>query len=281
MIEQFQRFRFALCADDYAIAPGVSRGIVEALAAGALTATSVMTTSPWWPDCAGALRPYAGQADIGLHLNLTTGTPLGPMPEFAPGGTLPTLGKLMLRMHGQTRIELADEIDRQFDRFEAVFDRAPDHIDGHQHVHVLGPIRRLVLAALKKRGWHSWLRDSGDRPMRILQRRRAIQKALCLAALAHDFRKQMVVSGLTGNDGFAGFSPFDPADDYAKQFERFLVAPGRKHLVMCHPGLVDDHLRRLDPVLETREHELRFLVSARFREVLARRGASLVRLSEL
>ena len=90
-----------------------------------------------------------------------------------------------------------------------------------------------------------------------------------------------MLSGLVGNDGFAGFSSFRAADDYAAQFERFLVAPGRQHLVMCHPGFVDDDLRRLDPVLETREHELRFLISARFRELLARRGASLARVSDL
>ena len=36
--------KFALCADDFALSPAVTRGILEALAAGRLTATSAMTT---------------------------------------------------------------------------------------------------------------------------------------------------------------------------------------------------------------------------------------------
>ena len=274
---------FALCADDYAIAPGVSRGILEALDAGALTATSVMTTSPWWPDSAAALARHAERADIGLHLNLTLGAPLGPMPAFAPSGVLPSLG-VIARQVGLGRLprqEIADEIDRQLTRFEEVLGRAPDHVDGHQHVHVLGPIRRLVVDALRKRRWRPWLRNSGDRPTRILRRNVSLKKAFSVAALAYGFRRETMEGGLVVNDGFSGFSPFREADDYAAQFERFLVAPGRQHLVMCHPGLVDDHLRRVDPVVESREHELDFLTSSRFRELLARRNASTVRLSSL
>ena len=283
MDQRHECVSFALCADDYALAPGVSRGILAAFEAVALTATSVMTTSPWWPDHAGALVPYAERADIGLHLNLTTGAPLGPMTAFAPSGLLPSLGAIaqQVGLGRLPRQEIADEIDRQFTRFEDVLGRAPDHVDGHQHVHVLGPIRRLLVAALQKRGWRPWLRDSGDLPMRILRRRTSLKKALGLAALAHDFRRETIEGGFAVNDGFAGFSPFRETDDYATQFERFLVAPGRQHLVMCHPGFVDEHLRRLDPVVESRERELDFLTSPRFRALLARRSARIVRLSDL
>jgi predicted glycoside hydrolase/deacetylase ChbG (UPF0249 family) len=55
-------------------------------------------------------------------------------------------------------------------------------------------------------------------------------------------------------------------------------APGERHLVMCHPGRVDEDLRALDPVTVTREQELAFLLSPAFEEVMALRGARLVRL---
>jgi predicted glycoside hydrolase/deacetylase ChbG (UPF0249 family) len=38
--------RIVICADDYALSPGVSAGIRELLAAGRLNATSVMTIFP-------------------------------------------------------------------------------------------------------------------------------------------------------------------------------------------------------------------------------------------
>ena len=286
MTSAARQFGVALCADDYAMTPGVSRGILEALDAGRLSATSVMTTSPWWPELAGPLRRHdgprnTGRADIGLHLNLTLGEPLGPMPHVAPDGRLPGIGAWMrMRQEAgpETSQEIAAEIERQMQRFVDVLGRPPDHVDGHQHVHVLSPVARLVLAAIARRGWRPWLRDSGDRPDRILRRGSSLRKAFGLAVLARGFAGCARDAGLAVNDGFAGFSPFDPSRDYAGQFARYLRAPGPAHLVMCHPGTVDDALRALDPVVETREQELRFLLSPAFDRLLRERGARLTRL---
>ncbi len=276
-------FTFALCADDYAMAPGVSRGILEALAAGVLTAASAMVTSADWPEAAAALRPFAERADIGLHLNLTLDRPLGAMPRLAPGGTLPGIGALVAAARRGTLPldELAAEIDRQLAAFAAATGRPPDHVDGHQHVHVLAPIRRLLIEALGRRGWTPWLRDSGDRPLRTLRRVSTPVKAIGVAVLAQGFAVAAHRAGLATNDGFAGFSTFDSAEPYAEHFARYLKAPGPSHLVMCHPGYVDDALRRLDPVLESRERELGFLLSAGFRDLLRERSATLWRLSTL
>lgn len=274
-------FTFALCADDYAMAPGVSRGILEALDAGALTATSAMTTSPDWPAAAQALRPFNGQADIGLHLNLTLGRPLGAMPRLAPGGTLPSVGTLIAAVRRGTLPldELAAEIDRQLDAFAAEHAAPPDHVDGHQHVQVLAPVRRILVDALRRRSWTPWLRDSGDRPWRVLRRGAAPMKAGGVAILARGFASASRAAGLATNVGFAGFSSFDGARSYANDFAAYLTAPGPFHLVMCHPGYADDALRGLDPVVESRERELAFLLSPAFRATLERRGATLKRLS--
>ncbi len=276
-------FTFALCADDYAMAPGVSRGIVEALEAGVLTATSAMTTSPDWPQAASGLQPFVGRADIGLHLNLTLGRPLGTMPRFAPRGTLPKIGAVVAAARrGHLPLdELAAEIDRQLEAFVDAHGRPPDHVDGHQHVHVLAPMRRLLCDALHRRGWTPWLRDSADRPIRILRRGSTLVKAAGISALADGFAAASHRAGLATNDGFAGFSSFASARPYGEEFTRYLKAPGRVHLIMCHPGRVDEALRRLDPVVDSRERELSFLLSREFRTMLQRNDASLGRLSAL
>ena len=278
-----QPFTFCLCADDYAMTPGVSRGILEALAAGALSATSAMTTSPSWPDAAPALLPYVGRADLGLHLNLTLGAPLGPMPAFAPSGHLPMIGAILRMARAGTLPldELAAEIGRQMDRFATVLGRPPDHVDGHQHVQVIGPVRGMVCAALETRGWRPWLRDCGDRPDRILRRRTTLTKAFGLSLIARGWRAQAAHLGFATNEGFAGFSTFDPSGDYGALFARYLTAPGHRHLIMCHPGCVDDALRRLDPVVETRERELSFLTSMAFPAALERANAVVVRMTDL
>jgi len=269
-------FSFILCADDYAMTPAVSRGILEALDAGALNATSVMTTSPWWPESAAALAPYAARASIGLHLNLTLGAPLGPCPTLAPRGLFPAIGSY-LRGRDLPLEEIDAEIGRQIDAFTSVAGRPPDHLDGHQHVHVLPPIRALVLRHLVQRGFAGkvWLRDSADRPARILSRRTTLKKAMGLAWIARGFAGQARAEGFAVNDGFSGYSDFRPEDDYGRFFARYLKSPGRQHLVMCHPGYVDHALRQLDPVTESREKELAFLLSPGFGEMLARHGARL------
>src|SRR5208283_1383889 len=62
-----------LCADDYALSYGVSAGILEALRAGRLSATSALTNGPRWPALGRDLARGEFDADVGLHLNLTLG----------------------------------------------------------------------------------------------------------------------------------------------------------------------------------------------------------------
>jgi len=277
-------FSFCLCADDYALSPGISRGILEALGAGRLSATSVMTTRPFWPKDAHELRQFKTKADIGLHLNLTLGGPLGDMPAFAASGHLPGISRVLkaARTNALPEAEIGQEIARQLDAFCEHFDAAPAFVDGHQHVQVLPQIRAALFACLEEKGFSGkvWLRDSSDRPSRVLRRRVELTKALGIAWLGRGFAREAARRGFVTNDGFAGFSAFDPAHDYAADFARYLRAPGRRHLIMCHPGICDEELVAADPVTLSRERELSFLLSPAFTAMLDRKRARLARLSD-
>ncbi len=270
------RFPLVLCADDFGLSPAVSAGILEALEAGRLNAAGAMTNRPDWPVSAPRLGALAPDAMIGVHLNLTLGAPLGPSPRLAPEGVFPGLGAYLLPDAAKRR-EIAAEIARQFDAFEDVMGRAPDFVDGHQHVHILPRVRGLLLEEAGRRGWAGrvWLRDSADRPSRILQRNVETKKALVLAVLGFGFARAAGACGFAVNEGFSGVSAFDPTRDFAADFARYLRAPGSRHLVMCHPGHVDEELAALDPVTATREQELAFLLSDAFLERMDRAGAVL------
>ena len=275
----------AVCADDFGLSHGVSLGILQALAAGRLTAVSALTTGSCWPAMGRELLRRGVDADIGLHFNLTLGAPLGPMPNFAPKGVFPPLSKI-LRLSARGRLPLAEireETHRQLDRFEAVMERSPDHFDGHQHVHVVGDIRETILDVLTERGLQGeiWLRDVSDTVPRVIMRKTAIGKALSLRTLARGFAKEAHLRGFTVNDGFSGLSNFDPAQNYADHFSRYLLGLGARHLIMCHPGHVDAALLALDSVTQTREQELEFLISPRFPELLQQKGLMLARLSQM
>ena len=271
--------KIVLCADDYAMNEGVSRGVLALAKLGRISATSAMSNSPAWPALAGELAGLEGRVGIGLHLTLTWGSPVGRMPELAPAGRLPNLGSLVrCAVSGRLPLgEVADEIGRQLDAFHEFSGRDPDFVDGHQHVHALPGIRQALLGVLSARGLAGrlWLRDPADRLPAIARRRLSAGKALVVAALARGFAPRARIAGFRTNVGFSGFSPFDPDRDLARDFATYLEATGPAHLVMCHPGEVGDG-EGLDEVVEARRRALGYLSSPAFERLIEAQMIELV-----
>ena len=269
-----------LCADDFGLADGVSRGIVELAEMGRLSATGAMTNMPGWRRAAADLRPLDGRIAVGLHLNLTTGSPLGPMPQLAASGTFPALKDLLLKaLRRQFQLEeIAQEIERQIDAFEEAHGKPPAFVDGHQHVHALPGIRSTLIRVLKERGYAGrlWLRDPSDRIAAILSRPIGRSKALMVKSLSSGFARTAHAAGFATNQGFSGFAPFDLSVPAERVFGEAFSKLGPRPLVMCHPGYVDDELRALDPAVESRAEELEYLKSDAFGRLLEERGLTLV-----
>ncbi|MCL4767593.1 MAG: ChbG/HpnK family deacetylase [Hyphomicrobiaceae bacterium] len=257
------RRQVILCADDYALTEGISEGIDQLIDAGRLSATSALVTARHWPRHARRLGPRRPRIAIGLHVDLTLGEPLGPMPHLAPSGAFPRLRTLIRNSLGGRldEAEIAGEIARQLDRFEDALGHPPDIVDGHQHVHVLPQVRRAVLRVLAERypGAKPMLRDPADSPAAIVARGAAVPKALGLAMMAAGFGARARACGFATNRGFSGVSPFDDGVPYARELARFLQRPGPLHLVMCHPGHPDEELARIDTLVARRRAELEAL----------------------
>jgi predicted glycoside hydrolase/deacetylase ChbG (UPF0249 family) len=253
-----------LCADDYAVTDGVSRAIGELAAAQRLSATSVIVTSSHWPASAPRLCAHRGHLSVGLHLDLTFAGPLGPMPRLAPAGRFPGLRGLLARslLGLLDPEELRAEIGRQLDRFEQGMHAPPDHIDGHQHVHVLSGVRQVLLETVRRRypSEPPLIRNPADRPGVIRERGVAVPKSLALNALALGFAQAARKLHLPINDSFAGVSNFDLDQPYGNELHAALSHPGRRHLVMCHPGHPDAELAAVDPVVERRHMEYETLM---------------------
>lgn len=269
-----------ICADDYALTPGVSRGIRELLAAGRISATSVMAASEHWPVEAPALRALAVPADIGLHITLTDQRPLAAMPAFAPHGILPDLPSVMSAAFTR-RLPLSEieaEIGRQLAAFIEHFGRPPDHLDGHHHIHQLPGIRDIVVHIAKRlRSNGTYVRTCTASVASIRARSVAVPKALLISTLGFGLARRLARAGLPTNQGFSGVYDFGresrPMPDI---FERFVAGAGARHLVMCHPGHVDAELAGKDHVTAPREAELRFLLGDAWPGLLARERLQIV-----
>ncbi len=249
-----------LCADDFAISDGVSRAIEELGAVRRLSATSAIVTLPTWTSHAPRLAKLRPKMAIGLHINLTLGQPMAAMPRIAPDGRLPGLTTLLaMALAGRlSQDEVVAEVLRQLTAFEAGVGWPPDFVDGHQHAHALPGIRSGVVRALARhdRERRLLVRDPADRLGVIVRRGASVPKALALSALVAGFGSTVRRAGFGTNQGFSGVSDFDRRSPYEQELTRFFQLPGRRHLVMCHPGYPDAGLHAVDPIVERRQDEL-------------------------
>src|SRR3954447_12337532 len=268
-----------LCADDYGIAPGVNGAIRDLVARGRLNATSVMVIAPsFQPSDAAALAGLnedGKRVAIGLHVTLTA--PFKPMtPGYAPlrdGAFLPLEGMLLAAfLQRLDRERLTMEIATQLKGFMMAFGRAPDFFDGHQHVHLFPQVRDAFLSVVKEMAPQAWIRQCG-RSMPL--RRRFDRKAVLLDMLSYSFRRRARAQGLRTNSAFAGAYDFRGQPDFATLFPRFLHRLPPEGLIMCHPGMVDDELKRLDPLTTQREREYAYLASDALPPTLAAYGVAL------
>jgi len=247
-----------LCADDFALTQGISEGILSLAEAGQLSGTSAIVTTPHWRNQAKAVAGLRNQLALGLHLNLTFGRPLGPMPQLAPDGILPPPYTFIRRaLTGNIdREEISSEIDRQLDRFISEMGFAPDFVDSHHHTHIFPGVREAFIDVLKQRFRRTKLliRDPSDTPGRILRRYVGAAKALSVAMLTVGFRKLALANRFLLNVGFSGYSTFGTIA-YAREFDSFLLDRGSRHMIMCHPGFADSELEGRDSKAERRLEE--------------------------
>jgi predicted glycoside hydrolase/deacetylase ChbG (UPF0249 family) len=269
-----------LCADDYGISPSVNAGIRELIAAGRLNATSAMVAAPYLGagEVASLERLNAGEkrAALGLHMTLTG--PFKPLTaEFAPlrdGAFLPLPD--MLRASVARRLKpalLEAEIAAQLKAFMQAFGRAPDFVDGHQHVHLFPQVRDAFLKTVAELSPSAWVRQCGRVPS---LRRLHDRKALMLDVLSVRFRRKASRLDLSFNPAFAGTYSFNGKADFTKIFPRFFAGLPNGGLIMCHPGFVDAELQRLDSLTTLREREFAYFNSDEYPKALAAHDATLI-----
>ena len=272
--------RIWLCADDYGLAEGVNRAIRELIDRGRLNATSVMVVgSAIGRDEIKALQEVAAKSPrcaIGLHATLTA--PFRPLTmHFRPtdGGMFLPFPKL-LRAGLLRRLDVEmiyGELTVQLTAFKDLFGRAPDFVDGHQHVQLFPQARDGFLRAVKDAAPGAWVRQGGR--IQPLAKRLANPKAVLLDILSAQFRKRAARAGLPFNPAFAGAYDFSTEPDFGALMRQFLDGLPEDGLVMCHPGFVDETLLSLDPLTSQREAEHAYLAGDHFLPLLAANNVTL------
>lgn len=259
----------AFCADDVGLVAGVADTVIALAAAGRLAAASCVSGGGVWHGeghaLAVATRGLTGFG-LGLHFNLTEGTPLSPdLARLWP--SFPGLATLIAKAHlGLLPVAaLASEWRAQLDAFTDVVGKAPGHVDGHQHVHHLPQVREVVLTGIDGAAARQAVavRNTGHVVGTPFAFKRCVIEATGGRALARELDRR----GLRRNAALLGVYDFRAADYRALMRGWLADAPATGGLVFCHPCAAGAAAN--DPIAAARRREATYLSSAAFADDLA------------
>ncbi len=247
-----------VCADDFGYAPGISRVISTLAGRERLQAVSCLVTHADWKASAPLARDWPASVDVGLHFNLSEGTPLSAALR-ARWPRFPSLPVLLARAHLRLLPlrAIADELDAQLDAFVAARGARPAFIDGHQHVHALPGVRRLVLDAAQALGPGTALRNTG----RVAGPGHAGKRRVIARAGGVALQREMRHRRVPHNPALVGVYGFDDPDYGALVRGWLACVPPEGALLFCHPGSAD---APGDPIAAARAREAAYLASAEF-----------------
>ena len=257
-----------LCADDFGMSAGVSRGIARLAASHRLSAISCLANAKQWRVNAPLLADLTTSIQVGLHFNLTEGEPCsGELKRIWP--RLPALPKLIALAHLRAlpRAALAAEFAAQWAAFSDIRGAEPAFVDGHQHVHHLPLVRDVVLAALD--GERTAVRNTG----RVLGPGFAVKRALIAGTGGRALQRALARRGIAHNAALLGVYDFD-STDYRALMQQWLAAlPSAGALLFCHPGDADASVP--DAIASARVREAAYLASGAFSDDLAAANVTL------
>lgn len=226
-----------ISADDFGITKGVTEGIAQSIKSGFVTRTSAMMCtqgSEWITKYGEGIEDK-----IGLHLQLTDGTPLTD-PSLIPSlvtheGKFPSSWRKLKRINPE---EVKLEWEAQI---QAILNLGlnPSHVDTHHNVHRFRSIFSCYCDLAKKY-------NLPTRP------------------LSENMAKQLKQLGIAGSDHcieeWQGEEvSINSLVSHALGAARKLNNPKNTIELMVHPGYVDENLESRSHYLKARESELKTL----------------------
>ena len=201
-------------ADDFGLTRGVSAGILAAHRHGIVTSTTVLVNGN--PDRRQLAEARDSGLGLGLHVNLTFGTPLTRGRSLVGGDGRFVRDARRAAAAAEAR-DVRREVEAQIERFERLVGRAPTHLDTHHHVGLYPPVRDVVLD---------------------------VARALGVAVRSQDAaaRERARSAGLRTPDHFFGEAGPGAYWSPAQTLASLRALPPGVSEFMAHPGLFDDDL---------------------------------------
>lgn len=262
--------RLIVNADDFGVAPGVNRAILELHAAEVLTSATLMAQAAATEEAVkmALAMPTLG---VGCHIVLVDGMPVSEaqnIPSLLARGTStfhPTIGRFLNRLL-TARIRGAEielEASAQIALLQSYGLRLT-HVDTHKHIHMFPSVLRHVLRAARSAGIRAirnpfepvWsLNATADAP----ELRRA--QVILLRRFESKFRRMVAEEGFVTTDGAVGVLATGTVN-IATVNGLINAMPEGTFEFVSHPGYRDEQLARVRTrLLESREIERNALIA--------------------
>ncbi len=219
--------RLIINADDFGLAPGVNRAIVELQQAGALSSTTLMATAPYFSPAVymAFAQPAPGcRVSRGPGRRLALPAPgrsaFAARPSVHPSG--PTVGSFFADLlRGRIREqEIEAEAIAQIRRIQSS-GLTVSHIDSHKHVHAFPRVLAPLLRAARHCGVHCvrnpfepWWSLRATRPASTLRR----TQVHAMRTQRRAFSRLIMEHGMMTADGSIGLLATGILDDSVLAF---------------------------------------------------------------
>lgn len=283
--------RLIINADDYGLSKGITDGILLTHQKGILTSTSLMVNQPA-TKYAVSRAVDAPNLGIGIHLNLTQGTPVLPpdqIPtlvnengEFYAGGEQ---ARRLMRLKVSAR-EIEAEFRAQIRKMKS-YGLMPTHADSHHRIHMYPSAARAFHNAIlsegisrarapRKRYWPTSDRWGGPH-IGPLYRRIAAKSYLefLQSVVFRDLR--LPDAGVTFHPSYSGKLAILPR----AWLDTLELLPEGSYEMWCHPGFLEPGFSASDSIAEQREVEIGILTDHALRDVAIRREIQLINFRQL
>ncbi len=272
--------RLIVNADDLGLHPALDAGILRAHREGIVTSATVLVMGPSAAEAVARAREQ-GLA-LGVHLALSTAlapaAPPAEVPTVAPGGRLRASWAEFARgwLTGRVRrSEVERELGAQLTRARALGAEV-DHLDAHQHLHLLPGIRPLVEALARREGLAVRWPDRLPRPAWLRAPGPAV-KTLLLSLLARTAPRPG-----SGVRRVSAGGVFEAGRlDEATLLALLDTLPEGDFEVGCHPGEGRPHVPEDPAWTYGWQAELEALTSPRVKARLRERGITLATYASL
>jgi len=222
-----------VCVDDFGLSRGIAEAVFRLAMQGVVQATSCMVGAPLWRSDGARLREWSG-LEAGLHLDFTA-HPLDAsarrsLSALIAAGYAGLLDGALVRR----------EVSAQLDAFEAVMGRAPDFIDGHQHVHQLPVIRNALIAEIESRyraAPKPWLRSTRRARCSAVGPMERFKASFIEQIGARELSALAARAGLLQNRHLLGVYDFSGGPPrYEALLQTWIATAAPRDLLMCHPS---------------------------------------------